>query len=85
MGTERRDRARREVESDLKATAERIAADAEKVKSIETVKARLPADHPAMPDLSQRTEELAATMAHLAKTESALAEQARNEDGAEAP
>jgi predicted nucleic acid-binding Zn-ribbon protein len=82
MGTEGADRERRAIESDLKATAERLAADAEKVKSIESVKARLPLDHPALPDLAERSKELATTMVRLANTETALVEQA-NMDGAD--
>jgi len=82
MGAEGPDRERRAIESDLKATAERLAADAESVKSIESVKAPLPLDHPALAALAERSKELATTMAQLAKTETALVEEA-NPDGAD--
>ncbi len=53
-----------------------MAAAAERVESIEGVKRSLPPDHPAMEELAHRNEELTATMARLAKTQTALVEQA---------
>ncbi len=57
-----------------------MAAAAERVESIEGVKRSLPPDHPVMVELAQRNEELTVTMARLARTQTALVEQANGDD-----
>ena len=66
-----------DTESDLKATAEDLAADAVRVHEIELKKLTLDADDPRVAELSMQAEQRTAGMAHKARVESALAEEAR--------
>ena len=64
------------LEGDRKATAEEIAADAERVRSIEAKKLGLGPDDPRLKTLSEEGAVLTSRMAGLAKAESALVEEA---------
>ena len=68
-----------ELQNDIKATAEDIAADAERVKAIEVEKRSLPADHPRMTDLADQAESLAESMVDKVRVQSALVDQAAAE------
>ena len=61
-----------EMEHDIKATGEDIAADAARVHQIEKEKTALHADDPRLANLSRVSEELTARMADKAKVETAL-------------
>ena len=65
-----------EVASDLKATAEDVAADATRVAEIETKKASLAITDPQLPALAKESEELVAKMAQTTKVETALVREA---------
>jgi uncharacterized protein YhaN len=64
-----------ELESDLKATSEDIAADAARVKAIEEEKARLSLGDPRLAPLAAESEALTERMNRKAKVESALVEE----------
>jgi hypothetical protein len=66
-----------ELQDDLRATAEDMAADAERVREIETEKSDLPVDHPRTARLSVESEALTAQMAEKAKAQMALVEKAQ--------
>jgi hypothetical protein len=66
-----------EIESDLRATSDDIAADARRLKAIEDEKGTLAVDDPRLPGLSQEGEDLAAEMAHKTRVESALVAEAQ--------
>jgi len=68
-----------DIQEDLKATAEDIAADAERVRAIEATKAELPADDPRAADLAQQSESLIEKMARKARIETALIDEAAGE------
>lgn len=65
------------TEADLKATAEDLVADARRVEAIEVKKTKLDANDPRVAELSAESEELTAKMAHKARVERALADEAR--------
>ena len=65
-----------QVEQDLRATSDDIAADALDLKQIEERKAKLPAGDRRLVDLSEAAEDLAEQMAVKAKTETELAKEA---------
>ena len=69
-----------DVENDLRATAEDIAADAEKLASIEGEKTGLDARDPRMAELSAESEELARRIVPKAVAESELADLAKETD-----
>ena len=64
---------------DLKATSESIAADAERLRTIEERKQTLPADHPDVLDLSHQAEQLARKILPKVVAERELAVEAANE------
>ena len=66
-----------EVASDLKVTAEDVAADATRVAEIETTKASLPVTDPRLPALAKESEKLVARMAQTTKAETALVREAQ--------
>jgi hypothetical protein len=68
-----------EVASDLKVTADDVAADATRVAEIEKIKAKLPVTDPRLPELAKESEELAARMALTTKIETALVREAQPE------
>jgi 2',3'-cyclic-nucleotide 2'-phosphodiesterase (5'-nucleotidase family) len=61
-----REMARSDLEGDLRATAEDIAADAAQIKAIEEKKASLDADDPEVQELAAKSEQLARRL--VAKT-----------------
>ena len=71
MGSERR---LSEVESDLRATAENVSLDAERLKSLEDVKAKLTADDPSPIKIAEHAKKLADEIS--VKAELALAKEA---------
>ncbi len=77
MGTES-DRLAK-IEEDLKATADDLAADAARIREIETRKTELPASAPETAALAEEGETLIEQMADKAKVQSALVEQAQAE------
>lgn len=68
-----------ELEEDLKATARDIAADAEQVQAIETEKSDLSAEDPRAAELAEESESLIERMAHKARIETALIDEAAGE------
>jgi polyhydroxyalkanoate synthesis regulator phasin len=66
-----------DINDDLKATADDLAADAARVAEIERQKAALEADHPMTAKLAEETEVLIDEMAEKAKIQSALIEKAQ--------
>lgn len=73
MGSERR---LSEVESDLRATAENVSLDAERLKSLEDVKAKLTADDPSPIKIAEHAKKLADEISVKAGAELALAKEA---------
>jgi hypothetical protein len=70
-----------ELDDDLRATAEDIAADAAKLNRIESEKAGLEADDPRMVELSAESEQLARRIVPKAAAERKLADLAAEPDG----
>jgi hypothetical protein len=70
-----------ELDDDLRATAEDIAADAAKLNRIETEKSGLEADDPRMVELSAESEQLARRIVPKAAAERKLADLAAEPDG----
>src|SRR5262245_52502222 len=67
---------------DLRATADDLAADADRLKEIEEKKATLQQGDPALVESSDEAERLAEDMATKARVQSHLAEDASGGDGA---
>jgi hypothetical protein len=70
-----------ELRDDLRATAEDLAADADRVGQIEREKKQLPPGHPKGIKLARESERVTAEMAEKAKIETALMEQREPEAG----
>ena len=68
-----------EADDDLRATAEAIATDAERLATIERQKATLDADDPRIPDLSAEGARLARRIEPLTAAEADLASAARTD------
>jgi hypothetical protein len=66
-----------EIEADLKATAHDLAADAARIREIELAKTTLDLADPRIAELSRESERLTAGMAHKARAERALADDAQ--------
>ena len=66
-----------DVDDDLQATTETIAADAERLTAVEREKSTLEADDPRMTDLSAEAERLAQRIVPLTAAESDLVAEAR--------
>ena len=65
-----------ELHDDLRATADSIAADAERLAAIEEEKATLPDDHPRLLELSLEAKRLARILVPKTTAELELAEEA---------
>ena len=65
-----------ELEDDVRATAESIAADAERLKRVEQAKTELPISDPALRDLAGEAEHLVETIAEKTGVQSALVDEA---------
>lgn len=65
-----------DLDDDLRATAESIAGDAERLKQIERAKALLPADDPRVAQLARQAELLIDEMASKATEQSLLVDEA---------
>ena len=70
-----------DLENDLRATAEDIAADAARLTAIEEEKARLGSDDPRLLELSAEGEAIARRLVPKTAAESELAEEALATDG----
>jgi hypothetical protein len=70
-----------DLESDLRATAEDIAADASKLSAIENEKARLGTGDPRLAELSAEGEKIARRLVPKTAAERELAEEALEPDG----
>ena len=70
-----------ELENDLRATAEDIAADATRLAAIEDEKARLETDDPRLVELSAEGEAIARRLVPKTAAESELAAEALATDG----
>lgn len=70
-----------DTESDLRATAEDIAADSTRLASIEVEKARLDARDPRMAELSAESEQIARRMVPKTAAERELADHLQKTDG----
>ena len=68
-----------DVDDDLRATTETIAAEAEHLKAVEREKSTLESDDPRMADLSAEAERLAQRIAPLTAAESDLVAEARSD------
>ena len=68
-----------DADDDLQATAEAIAADAERLATIEREKATLDAGDPRVPDLSAESARLARRIEPLTAAETDLATKARTD------
>jgi hypothetical protein len=66
-----------DLHDDLKATADDLAADAERVQQIEGEKSDLPIDHPKTAKLAEETDALIEGMTEKAKVQNALIEEAQ--------
>jgi hypothetical protein len=75
MGTERDELS--DLASDIKVTAQDVAADAARIAEIETTKATLPVTDPRLPELAKESESLATKVALTTKVESALVREAQ--------
>jgi hypothetical protein len=75
MGTERLT----ELESDIKATADDMATDAERIRRIEAEKASLDPSDDRIVELAHESESLAAELAVKAKAETALVTEAHDD------
>jgi hypothetical protein len=71
-----------DLENDLRATAEDIAADAARLAAIEEEKARLGSDDPRLLELSVESEAIARRLVPKTAAESELAGEAFATDGA---
>lgn len=65
-----------DLDDDLRATAEAIAGDAERLKQIERAKALLPADDPRVAELAREAERLIDEMASKTTEQSLLVDEA---------
>jgi hypothetical protein len=65
-----------EIEEDIRSTAEDVFADAAELKSIEKVKATLPADDPRLLGLAKKADELGEKIAAKTAAELQLAKDA---------
>jgi hypothetical protein len=65
-----------ELEDDVRATAESIAADAERLKQVEQAKTELPISNPALRDLAAEAEQLVEVISEKAGVQSALVDEA---------
>ena len=72
-----------ELEHDLRATTEDIAADSARITDIEREKGRLSADDPKLPELSAETERLAQRIVPKAAAESDLVDRLAGHEGPE--
>jgi hypothetical protein len=72
-----------ELEHDLRATTEDIAADSARITEIEREKAGLAADDPKLPELSAETERLARRIVPKAAAESDLVDRLAGNEGSE--
>jgi hypothetical protein len=70
-----------DLESDLRATAEDIAADAARLTAIEDEKARLGTDDPRLGELSAESEAIARRLVPKTVAERELADEATASDG----
>ena len=61
-----------ELQNDLKASAEDLTADAERVQAIEAEKVELPPGHPRAVELAAEAEDLTQAMVDKARAQSAL-------------
>jgi hypothetical protein len=66
-----------ELESDIRATADSVAADAARLQAIEEAKAALPVGDPRLAELSLEAETLGAKVARKTRVESALVREAQ--------
>ncbi|HET8784170.1 MAG TPA: hypothetical protein VFM38_00930 [Candidatus Limnocylindrales bacterium] len=66
---------------DLRATADDLAADAERLREIELQKASMAPDDPALVDLAAEAEHLSASMASKATAQRELAEEVAEDAG----
>ena len=73
MGKERR---LTEVESDLRATAESVSVDAERLQALEDVKAKLSGDDPSLVAIAEHAKKLADEISSKASAELSLARKA---------
>ena len=69
-----------DLDNDIRATADDIATDAERIRAIESEKARLAADDPRLVDLARESEDLAAKLATKTRVETALVNEAQAEE-----
>jgi hypothetical protein len=67
-----------ELQSDVSATADSVAADAARLATIEAAKAALPLDDPELAVLADEAERLTLNMARKAKVEAALIHEAQS-------
>ena len=65
-----------EIESDLKATSDDIAADAERIREIELEKTGLAPGDPRLVELARESEAIAGRMLDKTKAETALVDEA---------
>ena len=72
-----------DLEHDLRATTEDIAADSARITEIETEKGRLSADDPKLPELSAETERLARRIVPKAAAESDLVDRLAGHEASE--
>ena len=72
-----------ELEHDLRATTEDIAADSARITEIEHEKGLLPPDDPKLPELSAETERLARRLVPKAAAESDLVDLIARHEGSE--
>ena len=68
-----------DLASDIRVTAQDVAADAGRIAEIETTKAALPATDPRLPELAEESEALAAKVALTTKMETALVREVQSE------
>ena len=66
-----------DLASDIRATAENLVVDANRVAVIEQAKATLPVTDERLPALAEESEKLTARMAQAAKMETALVREAQ--------
>ena len=66
-----------DLASDIKVTAQDVAADAARIAEIEATKATLPVSDPRLPELAKESEALATKVALTTKVESALVREAQ--------
>ena len=66
-----------DLASDIRVTAQDVAADAARVAEIERTKAALPVTDPRLPELAKESEALAEKIALTTKVETALVREAQ--------